>query len=133
MQTDNLRRLEYAKLEPIDQTIKLFVGIYGVGFEKAQAWAAAGHRTLQDILEKEKLSECQRIGIEHYEDFNSRIPREEVEKHGELVIVCAKEIDPKLNVQIMGSFRRVSGSIPFLKSQPLISQRVQVLAVISTS
>lgn len=128
MQTDQLRRLEYAKVDPTDQVVKLFVGIYGVGFEKAKAWAAAGHRTLDDILSKEKLSDSQRIGVEHYEGFNTRMPRDEVQKHGQIIIDRAKDIDNKLQLQIMGSYRRVSVLGSLVKQTLLTSTRVQRLA-----
>ncbi|KAF8534376.1 hypothetical protein BDD12DRAFT_809407 [Trichophaea hybrida] len=104
--TDSLKRLQYAKLEPDDATLKLFLGIYGVGLKHARTWVAAGYKTLQDLLDKEKLTESQRIGIEHHADFAGRIPRDEVQKHGELVIKTAKEIDEELKLEIMGSYRR---------------------------
>ncbi|KAF8252273.1 hypothetical protein K440DRAFT_658095 [Wilcoxina mikolae CBS 423.85] len=104
--TDSLKRLQYAKLEPDDATLKLFLGIYGVGLKHARTWVAAGHKTLQDLLDKEKLTESQRIGIEHHADFAVRIPRDEVQKHGEIVIKTAKDIDDELKLEIMGSYRR---------------------------
>lgn len=32
VRTDHLRKLDYAKLEPADAALKLFLGIYGVGY-----------------------------------------------------------------------------------------------------
>ena len=128
MQTDQLRRLEYAKVDPIDRVVKLFVGIYGVGFEKAKASAAAGHRTLGDILSKENLSESQKIGVEHYEDFDTRMPRDEVQKHGQIVIDRAMDIDKKLQLQIMGSYRRVGALCSLIEQTVLTSTRAQRLA-----
>lgn len=31
VRTDHLRKLDYAKLEPADAALKLFLGVYGVG------------------------------------------------------------------------------------------------------
>lgn len=107
VQTDSLKRLQYAKLEPDDASLKLFLGIYGVGLKHAQKWVAAGYKTLQDLLDNERLSGCQRIGIERHADFATRIPRDEVQKHGDFVAKAAKEIDNELKLEIMGSFRRV--------------------------
>lgn len=107
VRTDSLKRLQYAKLEPDDASLKLFLGIYGVGLKHAQKWVAAGYKTLQDILNSEKLSDSQRIGIERHADFATRIPRDEVQKHGDFVVGAANEIDNELRLEIMGSFRRV--------------------------
>lgn len=32
VETDRLRKLEYAQLEPGDVALKLFLGVYGVGY-----------------------------------------------------------------------------------------------------
>lgn len=118
MHTDSFKRLQYAKLESDDATLKFILDIYGVSHKHARTWVAAEHKTLQDLLDKEKLTESQRIGIEHHADFATKIPRDEVQKHGEFVIKTAKEIDGKLKLEIMGSFRRVCilSFIRFLKS-----------------
>ncbi|KAF8422081.1 hypothetical protein EV426DRAFT_607496 [Tirmania nivea] len=104
--TNHLKRLDYAKLEPGDALLKLFLGVYGAGTTQAQRWIAAGYKNLEDLLKKAKLTENQRIGVEHYDDFNIRIPREEVQRHGDVVIKTALEIDSELQLDIMGSFRR---------------------------
>jgi DNA polymerase IV len=111
VRTDHLQRLDYAKIEPGDETLKLFLGVYGAGLKRAQQWIAKGHKTLQDLLDKEKLSESQRIGVERHADFAQRIPRAEVRQHGELVIKTALEIDEDLVLEIMGSYRRVCLSL----------------------
>jgi DNA polymerase IV len=123
VQTDQLKNLESTKLDPVYQSIKLFVGIYGIGFETAKAWAAAGHRTLEDILMKEKLSESQKIGLEHFDDFNTRMTREEVAKHAKVVTDVASTIDEGLHLEIMGSFRRVASSFRSLFTLMLTSSR----------
>jgi DNA polymerase IV len=104
--TNRLRRLENAKDDSTDKVLSLFLGVYGVGPKLANKWIQNGHQTLDDVVQKEKLSENQRIGVEHYEDFQSRIPREEVTKHGELVRVELKKLDPKVQVTVGGSYRR---------------------------
>ncbi|KAF8475599.1 putative DNA polymerase POL4 [Kalaharituber pfeilii] len=104
--TNHLKRLEYANLEPHDALLKLFMGIYGAGPVQARRWIAAGYKSLDDLLKKAPLTTNQRIGVEHYEDFNSRIPREEVQRHGDVVKRVAHEIDAELELEIMGSFRR---------------------------
>jgi DNA polymerase IV len=75
---DSLQRLEYAKMEPTDQILSIFLKIYGVGLSKAWEWIQAGYKTLDDLKAHAHLTDNQRIGIEHYHDFLTRIPRDEV-------------------------------------------------------
>ena len=66
----------------MSESLQLFLGIYGVGTSLAQQWIAQGYRTLDDLLAKAKLTPNQRLGIEHYDDLNTRIPRKEMEQLG---------------------------------------------------
>jgi DNA polymerase IV len=104
--TNRLRKLDNTKDDPLDSVLRLFLGVYGAGLVQANKWIQAGHRTLDDLLAKAKLTESHKIGIEHYSDFNSRIPRPEVAAHGAVVINALKKIDPKFQTAIMGSYRR---------------------------
>ncbi|KAK6515465.1 hypothetical protein TWF506_007800 [Arthrobotrys conoides] len=104
--TDRLQRLEYAKLDPKDQILKLFHGIYGVGLVQARKFVAAGYTTLEDVKNHATLTEPQRIGVERYSDFKQRIPRQEVKEHGEIVSTALKAIDAKVQSHVMGSYRR---------------------------
>ncbi|EUC47441.1 hypothetical protein COCMIDRAFT_24607 [Bipolaris oryzae ATCC 44560] len=122
--TDRLRRLESTRHNPQDVALRLFLGIYGVGLVHANKWIQAGYRTLEDLKTKATLSENQKIGLEHYHDFNSRIPRAEVEAHGATVAAALKEIDPEFSATIMGSYRRGaqdSGDIDIMLSRPNMS------------
>lgn len=119
--TDRLRRLDSTRNDPTDQVLRLFLGIYGVGLAQANKWIQAGHRTLDDIVAKAKLTESQKIGIQHYDDFAQRIPRAEVEAHGEIVEKALKKLDPALQMMIMGSFRRGakdSGDVDIIITKP---------------
>ncbi|KAF0645681.1 hypothetical protein FPSE5266_06415 [Fusarium pseudograminearum] len=115
--TDRLQRLEYAQKEPMDEALQLFLGIYGVGNSQAQQWLAQGFRTLEDLKAKAKLSPNQSLGIEHYADLNTRIPRSEVEALGLVVKRSAQHIDPEVELIIGGSYRRgaeISGDIDLI-------------------
>ncbi|KAL6869308.1 hypothetical protein ACO1O0_000632 [Amphichorda felina] len=119
--TDKLKRLEYAEAEPLDESLQLFMQIYGVGTRQAQQWVAQGFRTLDDLMQKAKLSTNQRIGIEHYDDLNKRIPRREVEALGAFVQKAAARIDPRVQLIIGGSYRRGAESshdIDFIVTKP---------------
>ena len=106
--TNRLRRLDNARAEPSDQVLRTFMKVYGVGYSLASKWVDAGYTTLDQLVEKADLTPNQKIGIDHYEDFNSRIPRSEVEQHGNIVKKILQKIDPAFEVIIGGSYRRGS-------------------------
>lgn len=119
--TDGLRRLEYAKDEPLDEVLQTFLKIYGVGSSQAHHWIAQGFRTLDDLKQKAKLTTNQAVGIAHYDDLNTRIPRKEVEALGDHVKKAAARIDPKVQLIVGGSYRRgaeSSGDIDLIVTKP---------------
>lgn len=119
--TNRLRKLDNTKDDPLDSVLRLFLGVYGVGVVQAGKWVSAGHRTLEDLTNKAKLTDSHKIGIEHYRDFNSRIPRSEVASHGAYVRTILRKIDPKFTATVMGSYRRGatdSGDIDIIISCP---------------
>lgn len=121
VRTDRLRRLENTSLEPNDLTLQKFLKIYGVGLAQATKWINQGHRTLSDLVSKAHLTKNQLIGIEHYDDFQARIPRVEVESHGEFLRTLIHEVDPTIQVTIGGSYRRGaidSGDVDFIITKP---------------
>jgi len=110
--TNALRRLDYAREEPLDKVLSTFLGIYGVGTNVANRWVAQGLRTLEDLLARPPpdLTPNQRLGVEHYDDLNARIPRTEVTLLGACVRREAARIDPGVEILIGGSYRRGSQS-----------------------
>jgi DNA polymerase IV len=118
--TQSLRRLEHAEADPHDQARRLFTGVYGAGPAQAQSWIARGYRTLEDLRSSGELTRTQQVGVERYTDFNSRISRDEVKRHGELVEGTVRELlEPAGDVEVIigGSYRRgkkSSGDIDFL-------------------
>lgn len=119
--TDRLRRLEYAQKEPMDEALQLFLGIYGVGNSQAQQWLAQGYRTLDDLRLQAKLTQNQLVGVDHYGDLNTRIPRREVEALGDVVKKAAQQIDAEVEIIIGGSYRRgaeSSGDVDLIVAKP---------------
>ncbi|GFF84535.1 hypothetical protein IFM53868_04178 [Aspergillus udagawae] len=104
--TNRLRRLENANNTPENLILQEFLGVYGAGISKASRWIAQGYRSLDDLKIKASLTKSQRIGVEHYHDFAQRIPRREVEVHGEIVRKAVQRADPGMQVIIGGSYRR---------------------------
>lgn len=119
--TDRLRRLDVALSEPDDKILQLFTGIYGVGLRQARLWIGQGYRTLDDLIKHATLTANQKIGVERYEDFAKRIPREEVGEHGNIVAQALKIADVQLQAIVGGSYRRGlpdSGDIDVLITHP---------------
>ncbi|KAI0164954.1 hypothetical protein GGR57DRAFT_451186 [Xylariaceae sp. FL1272] len=109
-ETGRFRKLEEIRTEPGREALHRFSNIYGVGINTARDWVGRGYRTLDDIRSKAKLSENQQIGLDHYEDLLTRIPRKEIEALGSYVMKAAKEIDHTVQLIIGGSYRRGSDS-----------------------
>lgn len=62
-------------------TVEPCCRVWGVAESTAERWYQAGCRTLEDVKAKvTNLSVMQQVGLCHYEDFNRRIPRLEVEE-----------------------------------------------------
>ncbi|KAL2020698.1 hypothetical protein VTK56DRAFT_7998 [Thermocarpiscus australiensis] len=108
--TNTLRRLQYANGEPLDKVLETFLKIYDVGTSRANKWIAQGFRTLDDLRHKADLTPNQRIGIEHHDDLNTRIPRAEVTQLFEYVRREAARLDPAAELLVGGSYRRGSDS-----------------------
>ena len=118
--TNKLRRLDNAGLDPNAEVVQIFTGIYGVGLKQATKWVEQGHRTISD-LEKAHLTKNQKIGIAHYEDFNTRIPRAEMDRHDQYVRETCSNIDDTVQFTIGGSYRRGaadSGDVDFIVTKP---------------
>jgi DNA polymerase IV len=134
--TDTLRRLQNITTDPNDQLLRLFMGVYQVGYPTASKWVAQGHRTLDDLKTKADLTPNQRIGVEHYKDFQQRIPRVEVAQHAEIVRKALHATDPRLQAIVGGSYRRGhpdSGDIDILitkEGASLTNLRTVVLATV---
>ncbi|PYH44483.1 DNA-directed DNA polymerase IV [Aspergillus saccharolyticus JOP 1030-1] len=119
--TNRLRRLENANSTPEDRILQTFLGVYGAGVLQASRWLAQGYRSLEDLKNKAPLTSNQRVGVEHYHDFAQRIPRNEVEVHGEIVRAAVTKADAELQVIIGGSYRRGasdSGDIDLIITKP---------------
>lgn len=108
--TNRLRQLEYALDDPRRKTMGMFLKIYGVGQTQAQKWIAQGFQTLDDLRNKAELNASQRIGLDHFDDINTRIPRQEVEALADHVKKTAALIDRRIELIVGGSYRRGADS-----------------------
>ena len=83
VQTGHLRRLDH--VDPKQDAINLFVGVWGAGPTAAEAWVSQGLKTLQDLKNHGKLTRQQQIGLKYYDEFLERMSREEAGKIEEVV------------------------------------------------
>lgn len=128
--TGRLRRLDNTTTDPRDLILQSFTKVYGIGLNKAWEFVLQGHKTLDDLKARADLTANMRLGIEHYNDFLTRIPRDEVTALGSIVKTYAAEIDPNVEIIIGGSYRRGainSGDIDCLVTRTGTSAAVDLL------
>ena len=88
--------------------LEAFQNIYGVGPKKAQDLIAAGYTSIAELQEAvaanpKLLNKNQTIGLRYYEQLLTRIPRQEMVQHADLLM----SVKPAtLEGVIVGSYRR---------------------------
>ncbi|KAI0910616.1 hypothetical protein F4823DRAFT_589573 [Ustulina deusta] len=118
--TGRFQKLDEVRREPSREALKIFCNIYGVGVPTAKKWVELGYRTLDDLQTKVKLSANQQVGVKHYDDLLTRIPRAEVKALGGHVKDVAATIDSSVELIISGSHRRgadTSGDIDLIMTK----------------
>lgn len=119
VQTGHLRRLDH--VDPKQEALNLFVGVWGAGPTTAEAWISQGLKTLEDLKTHGKLTRQQEIGLKYYDEFLERMPREEAGKIEEMVKKAALSINPGLQAFACGSYRRrkpTCGDVDVIVSHP---------------
>ncbi|XP_077381464.1 DNA polymerase lambda isoform X2 [Festucalex cinctus] len=119
MESGHLRKLDHiGEAVPV---LELFTNIWGAGTKTAQLWYQQGFRTLEDIRTKAHLTNTQKIGLKHYNDFLDRMPRAEAAAIEKVVMHAAQAIDPGLLAMACGSYLRgksTCGDVDVLISHP---------------
>ena len=80
-----------------------------------------GLKSLDDLAECGNLNRQQTIGLKYYDEFLERMPRDEAQEIGKVVIDTAHSIDTGLQCMVCGSFRRgkpTCGDVDVLVSHP---------------
>lgn len=107
----SFRRIQYStsrlvneKNDPIVKAFAELTRVVGVGPQLANKLVSEGVTSIEQLKQmKDKLNHAQLLGLEHLEDLEKRIPREEIEEMEALVYKAAKSIDPKIMCQACGS------------------------------
>eukprot|EP00042_Codosiga_hollandica_P026000 m.119699 g.119699 ORF g.119699 m.119699 type:complete len:378 (-) comp52064_c0_seq1:137-1270(-) len=118
--TGALKKLEKIRQDPNSKAIQLLASVHGIGPAAAAAFVMRGITTLEQ-LKHEKLNQAQQIGLRHYDDFNLRIPRKEMDRLREIVLGYLRQVDMKVTGEICGSYRRgaeSSGDIDLIVTHP---------------
>jgi DNA polymerase beta len=105
LENKKLKELEQVKSDPTVQAINELCQVHGIGGQTARKFVADGIRTI-DQLRKEPLNKKQQIGVKYFEDLKLKIPRKEVEKHFNFLKNIILEMDNKMIVECVGSYRR---------------------------
>ncbi len=106
--TGRLERLESLKQSPDVIPMLAFCKIWGVGPASAMELVSAGFRSIADLRARgvHRLSDQQKIGLRHYEDFQARIPRAEVAAVEAAVRAVVHDLRPGAVCMAVGSYRR---------------------------
>ncbi|XP_056364635.1 DNA polymerase beta isoform X3 [Oenanthe melanoleuca] len=122
LSTGKLRKLEKIRQDDTSASINLLTRVTGIGPAAARKFVEEGIKTLEDLRKIEhKLTHHQRIGLKYFEDFEKRIPREEMLQMQEIVLKEIKKLDPNYIATVCGSFRRgaeSSGDMDVLLTHP---------------
>ncbi|XP_077706022.1 DNA-directed DNA/RNA polymerase mu isoform X2 [Canis aureus] len=99
--------VERVRLSERYQTMKLFMGIFGVGVKTADRWYREGLRTLDSLQEQpQRLTQQQKAGLQHYRDLSTPVQRPDAEALLQLVKAAVAPILPGATVTLAGGFRR---------------------------
>ncbi|XP_036154316.1 DNA polymerase beta isoform X3 [Myotis myotis] len=120
--TGKLRKLEKIRQDDTSSSINFLTRVTGIGPSAARKFVDEGIKTLEDLRKNEdKLNHHQRIGLKYFEDFEKRIPREEMLQMQDIVLNEVKKVDSEYIATVCGSFRRgaeSSGDMDVLLTHP---------------
>ena len=105
------------------QVLNLFYGIHDVGGKVANQFYDKGWRDLDDLVQYgwNTLDRNQQVGLKWYDDFQTKIPREEVERIGDVVLEHANKIREGFQMVICGGYRRgkkMCGDVDIILTHP---------------
>jgi DNA polymerase beta len=93
--------------------------MFGIGPVKArELYSQHGIKSVDELRQHTHLlNDKQLLGLKYVGEFDKRIPRAEMDKHWDMIKTTVSALDPKLRVEMMGSYRRgavTSGDIDVL-------------------
>ncbi|KAJ4434325.1 hypothetical protein ANN_22882 [Periplaneta americana] len=122
IQTGKLQKLEKIRHDDTSTSINLMTRVSGIGPAKARQLVDAGIKTIEDLQKhKDQLNHHQLIGLKYFEDFEKKIPRQEIEEIENIIKNEVHKLDPEYLITICGSYRRgkpESGDVDVLLTHP---------------
>ncbi|EDO36295.1 predicted protein [Nematostella vectensis] len=122
IKTGKLEKLEKIRKDEGTSITKELTRVSGIGPAAAKKLIEDGVSSLEDLKRvRGRLNHHQQIGLKYVDEFETRIPREEMIKLRDIVLVHVKKQDKNLTATVCGSFRRgatSSGDIDILLSHP---------------
>jgi len=116
--TGKLAKLENIRTDDASIAINLLTRVSGIGPSKAKDLFDEGIENIDDLKKQEqKLTHAQKVGLKHFEDFEKRIPRKEIDEIFEKLEKSVLNFDPQYEMVVCGSYRRgleASGDIDIL-------------------
>lgn len=81
--------------------------VFGIGPSHAWTLLKEGVKSIDELRKHaDKLTEHQQIGLKYVDDFEAKIPREDVHMMRDLILKEIDSIDNKYHATICGSYRR---------------------------
>lgn len=120
-------RKNIASTQTKSKEVEIFdelTSIHGIGPANARELMFKGVTGIDDLIDKYNqgkinLNDAQIIGLTYHQQFNEKIPRDEVQAFGNWIIETGKDLDGDFIGEIVGSYRRgkkESGDIDILIS-----------------
>ncbi|KAK4292588.1 hypothetical protein Pmani_034659 [Petrolisthes manimaculis] len=123
LKTGTLQKIEKIRASDTNVAINELTRVSGIGPAKARQLVTDHSITSVAKLRRRKdlLNRHQQIGLEHFEDFEKRIPRAEIEVIEKSLKQHIEALDPEYIITICGSYRRgaeSSGDVDALVTHP---------------
>ena len=121
--TGHIREVDDFESNPKMQVLSIFYEIHDVAGKTANQFYDKGWRDLDDIIEFgwKTIEPNQQVGVKYYDDFQAKIPREEVERIGDVVLGYAEKIREGFRMVICGGYRRgkkMCGDVDIILTHP---------------
>uniref|UniRef100_M4B6V3 DNA polymerase n=1 Tax=Hyaloperonospora arabidopsidis (strain Emoy2) TaxID=559515 RepID=M4B6V3_HYAAE len=124
LETGRLAKLDAKKKNPRLRALVKIARVWGVGPVTAAKFYRMGYTSIEDLRKPEAadiLKAQQKIGVKHYEDFLTKIPRAEVQQIERIVADEVHQMIPNATALACGSYRRgktASGDCDILITDP---------------
>ncbi|XP_054468658.1 DNA-directed DNA/RNA polymerase mu [Anoplopoma fimbria] len=104
------------------KALKVLTGIFGVGVKTAERWIRDGILSLQQLQDSgQTLNRAQQAGLQHYEDLNQPVTKEEADAIAAVVEEALASVLPGARMNLIGGFRRgklTGHDVDFLITHP---------------